>query len=89
MERDNMISHGASAFLREKLFLLSDKYTVDVCNTCGIIGLAKNCKFECTHCNNKNDYSTVYIPYACKLLFQELMAMQIAPRIKAENFIKV
>lgn len=84
-----MVSHGASAFLREKLFLLSDKYAVDVCNSCGILGLAKNCKFECTHCNNKNNYSSVYIPYACKLLFQELMAMQIAPRIKAENFMKL
>lgn len=83
------ISHGASHFLREKLFLLSDKYTADVCNKCGILGLARNFKFECMHCRNKNDYSTVHIPYACKLLFQELMAMQIAPRIKPDGTIDV
>ena len=85
MERDCIISHGAAKFLREKVFLLSDYYKVDVCNQCGLIGLARNNKFECKSCNNKEDFSKVQVPYACKLLFQELMAMQIAPRIIAED----
>ena len=83
MERDAFISHGISQFLREKLFLVSDKYKTHICNKCGLICIAdieKN-KFLCQSCKNTNDISLVDIPYACKLLFQELMAMNIAPRI--------
>ena len=81
------IGHGMSQFLREKLFLVSDKYKTHICNKCGLICIAdidKN-KFLCTSCNNTNDISLVDIPYACKLLFQELMAMNIAPRIIVEK----
>jgi DNA-directed RNA polymerase II subunit RPB2 len=77
------IGHGMSQFLREKLFLVSDKYKTHICNKCGLICIAdieKN-KFLCQSCKNTTDISLVDIPYACKLLFQELMAMNIVPRI--------
>ena len=81
MERDAIIAHGSSSFLREKLFLLSDKYKMPVCKSCGLVG-APN-KEQCRSC--KKPLANVNIPYAAKLLFQELLAMNIAPRIRVKE----
>jgi DNA-directed RNA polymerase beta subunit len=82
MERDSLIAHGASMFLKEKLFLLSDKYKMPVCDQCGLIGHPNQLK--CKSCSDGNLYM-VDVPYACKLLFQELQAMNIAPRVRIKE----
>ena len=86
MERDCMCSHGASRFNKERLYDVSDSFSVYVCNKCGLIAAYNNEKHIhiCNTCNNRTDFSLVNIPYACKLLFQELISMNIAPRIITE-----
>jgi len=83
MERDCMISHGAARFTRGRMYDASDKYSVYICKKCGLIA-SYNDKMHihiCHTCNNRSDFAYVEIPYACKLLFQELNTMNIAPRL--------
>lgn len=74
-----MISHGASQFLKERLMDNSDNFRVFTCNTCGIISIVntERNRFSCKACRNYSKFSQVRIPYACKLLFQELQSMSI------------
>jgi len=81
MERDCMIAHGASRFLKESLFDRSDAYQIIVCNKCGMITSSQE---ECISCS-KDKVSTCNIPYAAKLLIQELMAMGIKVVIKPKE----
>jgi len=71
MERDCIISHGATAFLKERLFDMSDPYAMKICSKCGeIASQEKTCR-KCKH-----DYlQNTAVPYAFKLLMQELMAI--------------
>lgn len=83
MERDCMASHGASRFTKGRLYDASDKYQVHVCRKCGMIAAYNDVMkiHMCNTCENRVDFAYVEIPYACKLLFQELQSMNIAPRI--------
>jgi len=88
MERDCMISHGAAIFLKDRLMDQSDAFNIFVCDLCGFLAIGNRSKnlFECKNCNNKIYISLIKIPYACKLLIQELMGMLIGPRIISESF---
>lgn len=83
MERDCMISHGSAGWLKERLFHVSDEYRVHICDICGMMCFANLNKqvFECKYCDNSTNISQVLMPYAFKLLLQELMAMNLAPRL--------
>uniref|UniRef100_A0A7S2F9I8 DNA-directed RNA polymerase subunit beta n=1 Tax=Octactis speculum TaxID=3111310 RepID=A0A7S2F9I8_9STRA len=85
MERDCLVAHGTSAFLFDRFFENSDAYRVHICENCGLIAIANLTKqdFRCPSADCKGaPVAQVHIPYACKLLFQELMSMCIVPRIE-------
>ena len=71
MERDAIISHGISEFLKESVMERSDKFSVCVDNKTGLLA---------NHPQQSNN-SKVEIPYTMKLLIQELESMGIASRM--------
>ena len=83
MERDCMISHGASRFTKDRIYHSSDKFEVYSCEKCGMLAVFNPERkiHQCNICNNKTHFNRIKLPYACKLLFQELITMNIAPRI--------
>jgi DNA-directed RNA polymerase II subunit RPB2 len=94
MERDGILCHGISVFLKERLMDMSDNYKVHVCDLCGVIAnynishdrrtnISYNIQ-ECNYCNNHSAFSEVRIPFSCKLLIQELFAMGIVLRLIPE-----
>ncbi len=81
MERDCLIAHGVSAFMKERLFTMSDPYKMNVCNQCGCVISEKD---SCRICKTTN-ISEVAIPFACKVLLQELNAMGIKTSIETAD----
>lgn len=87
MERDVMCSYGMAQFLKERLVDTSDIYHVWVCDTCGLFAskmINKNI-YVCNACRNYTNTTKISIPYAFKLLLQELQAISIAARIKVKK----
>jgi DNA-directed RNA polymerase III subunit RPC2 len=78
MERDCVIAYGASQLLLERLMISSDAFECDICNNCGLMGYNS----WCTTCKSSEHVIKMTIPYAAKLLFQELISMNIAPRLR-------
>jgi DNA-directed RNA polymerase II subunit RPB2 len=96
MERDAILAHGMAKFLKEKLMDTSDAYTIYVCDRCGLFAQRMNRKENksyatitdihyCPACKNKTDISKIMIPYAFKLMIQELLSIGIAPRIRTQE----
>jgi DNA-directed RNA polymerase II subunit RPB2 len=77
MERDCMISHGTSMFLKERLCDQSDPYQAPICESCGNISTTTT---KCGACGF-DDVSMVGMPYVTKLVLQELNAMCIKTKI--------
>ena len=107
MDRDCLIAHGLSKFVKESMLERGDKYYMAVCNNSGTIAVyneSKNIflspvidgplKYESDLNNEQNivqrsihgkDFSIVCVPYAFKLLLQELKTMNVQMRIITED----
>jgi hypothetical protein len=82
MERDCFIAHGTSNFLAERMLHVSDNYRVFICKKCGMHANVNTEKsiYSCKYCKNNTDIAQVRMPYAFKLLNQELYTMNIMMR---------
>jgi hypothetical protein len=82
MERDCFIGHGSSLFLKEKMLDCADNYRVFICKDCGMIANVNPDKniYKCNYCKNASDIVQIRIPYAFKLLTQELHTMNVIMR---------
>ena len=107
MDRDTILAHGMSYFMKESMLVRGDQYYMAVCNNTGTIAIyneEKNLFISpfldgpiqfTTDINNdlniKNitkygkSFSIVRVPYAFKLLMQELQAMNVQMRIITED----
>jgi len=93
MERDVLIGHGAALLLKERLFDESDPYECYICSNCGEIAIydhRKGIKY-CQVCGEIEDAQSdkkipkVKMPYAFKLLLDELKSMCINPKLKVRD----
>jgi len=75
MERDCLVSFGASELSIERLMFSSDLFNAKFDNKTGTL----------THGNSGSNIISVKLPYACKLLFQELQSMNITPKMAFEK----
>jgi len=86
MERDSVLSHGISLFMKESMMERSDKFSYAVCRRCGVLAIYNPSKSirECKNCD-KDELVVVETPYAFKLLIHELEAMGIQPRFNVDK----
>ena len=82
METICKIAHGLGSSLKERFMECSDNYRVFVCKKCkmpAIVNPEKNI-YQCKACKNTTNFAEIRIPYAAKLLFQEVQTMSIGTK---------
>jgi len=83
MERDCLIAYGASMMIKDRLLEESDKAEILVCERCGLLAYydVRQRKYVCRICADKANVLPITVAYAFKLLLQEMISLNIAPRI--------
>ena len=86
---DCVISHGAAASLRERLFEQSDAFVCAVCSKCGFLchsgsraHVVRGVGAFCAQCKTGEHVTKVAMPFATKLLISELQALNFAPTLR-------
>jgi DNA-directed RNA polymerase beta subunit len=82
MELECNWAHGTMQFLKERLLECSDNYRIFVCKKCGLMANVNPEQniYNCRNCKNITDFAECRVPYAFKLLTQEVQTMAIAAR---------
>jgi DNA-directed RNA polymerase II subunit RPB2 len=83
MERDCVVAHGMAEFTKERLMECSDSFSCYSCKDCGLLAIANPEQniWACRGCGNTTNFAHINVPYATKLLLQELETMCIGSRL--------
>ena len=107
MDRDCLVAHGMTNFIKESMMVRGDQYYMAVCNNTGTIAVYNESKnlFLSPHVDGPlkyngdvlgqqnvvqhtrfgKNFSVIKVPYAFKLLMQELKSMNVQMRIITED----
>ena len=90
MERDCVAAHGVAEFTKERFMECSDGFNCHTCRKCGLLAIANPDAniWLCKGCQNTTEFAAIQIPYAYKLLVQELETMNIGSRIFTQGAIQ-
>lgn len=82
MEVECNWAHGIQQFLKERMMECSDNFRVYTCKQCGLMATVNKDRniYSCRNCKNTSNFSEIRIPYACKLLLQEVQTMGIGTK---------
>jgi len=74
-------------FTKERLMECSDAFSCYSCKDCGLMAIAnpEQSIWACRGCGNTTNFSHINIPYATKLLLQELETMNIGSRLITQH----
>ena len=89
MERDCVAAHGATQFMIDRLLDNSDPSLLSMCGKCGLPAQppaedthVRNRHAHCRNCGSGDAVHDMRVPFAFRLLLQELQAMSIAVRFE-------
>ncbi len=88
MERDALISHGASYLIQERFCESSDKFQMVMCKKCGYPGHIRlsDKPFKCSNSTcDSDEYGKIIIPFVLRLLQNYLFSMGINLRLNVDS----
>jgi DNA-directed RNA polymerase III subunit RPC2 len=72
------VGYGATQLLLERLMISSDAFVTNVCEKCGLLGY----NGWCPGCKSGKNVVDLTMPYAAKLLMQEVSLLQAAEDLR-------
>lgn len=98
MERDSLISHGATFLLQDRLFHCSDKSEVSICTLCESIlspvsvvtrmgdkMSSSETKEICRLCNSAENVALMQVPYIFKFLVTQLASCNLNIKVQSQK----
>lgn len=84
MEGQVLLTHGVPAVIKDRFLDNADRYDMHLCARCGVIAtphISEPGVIRCDNCGQADKIDKVTVPYAAKLLIQDLECAHFPPRL--------